>query len=83
MKKKRDECPTITGSGQVSHTILAELLQLDTLYWPSEHVEQFWQVVAPVCVAYVPAEHVPQALTTPVAKVPAGQITQALKPAAA
>ena len=43
------------------HTMLAELLQLDTLYWPIVHTEQVWHVVLvviPAPVEYCPAWHV-------------------------
>ena len=46
-----------TGLAQGPHTVLAELLQLDTLYWPIAHTEQGVHVVdttAPEAVEYVP-----------------------------
>lgn len=42
---------------QAPHTVFALLLQLDTLYWPVWHTEQFWHtapVVIPIPVEYVP-----------------------------
>jgi hypothetical protein len=46
-----------TGVEQFPHTILAELMQLDTLYWPIEQVEQLVHanpVFMPNPVEYVP-----------------------------
>lgn len=45
------------GRAQAPHTILAELLQLDTLYWPTAHTEQLVHakpVFMPSPVEYVP-----------------------------
>ena len=49
--------PDREGLVQAPHTILAELLHLDTLYWPIEQIEQLVQVklsVMPNPVEYVP-----------------------------
>ena len=50
-------CVETTGLAQAPHTILAELLQLDTLYWPVVQVEQLVHTepaVMPSPVEYVP-----------------------------
>ena len=46
---------------QALHTMLAELMQLDTLYWPVTQTEQLWHVVLvvmPAPVEYSPVWHV-------------------------
>ena len=75
-------CVETTGLAQAPHTILAELLQLDTLYWPIEQIEQLVQAVDPRS-ENLPESQAVQALTKPTPNVPAGQATHALKPAAA
>lgn len=67
---------------QTAHTVLAEALQLDTLYWPIAHVEQFVQAVDPAG-ENCPAAQAVQALAGATANVPAGQDVQALAPSGA
>jgi hypothetical protein len=69
-----------TGIVQLAHTISAEELQLDTLYWPIAHTEQSVQTLAPLK-AYFPAGQAVHALTEPTPKVPAGHAVQLAAPA--
>jgi hypothetical protein len=51
----------IRGFEHVPHTMLAELMQFDMLYWPIAQTEQVWHVVLvvmPVPVEYSPLWHV-------------------------
>jgi hypothetical protein len=73
-------CVETTGIAQASHTISAELTQLDTLYWPIAHTEQLVQVLAPRSENFPEAQDV-QELTDPTLKVPAGHVVQLLAPA--
>jgi hypothetical protein len=66
--------------------MFAPLLQLDTLYWPTEQVEQVWHtllVVMPTPVEYVPVEQERQAadeaMAVPLEYVPAKQEIQELE----
>ena len=52
---------TFNGSVHAPHTMLADEMQLDTLYWPIVHTEQVWHVVLvviPAPVEYRPVWHV-------------------------
>ena len=79
-------CTDTTGLEQVPHTIFAPLLQLDTLYWPIWHTEQFTHtllVVMPTPVEYVPVEQERQAtdeaIAVPLEYVPAKHEIQELE----
>jgi hypothetical protein len=73
-------CTDTTGLEQFPHTVFAPLLQLDTLYWPIWHTEQFTHTeltVIPIPVEYVPVEQerhaADEAMAVPLEYVPAEQ----------
>ena len=75
-----DAWSSLIGIAQAPHTILAELMQLDTLYWPVVQVAQLVHielVVMPNPVEYVPVWQVVQCIALeaarPVENVPAMQ----------
>jgi hypothetical protein len=64
---------------QASHTVLADDMQLDTLYWPVTHTEHVEHAVAPPS-EYFPASQAVHAPIRPTPKVPAGQAVHTLAP---